>query len=57
MIKAKQNTYVPVQWIGMTHMKKDNNQAYFGEPLDLVEQFGIEGILTFHLDFDPEIMA
>ena len=38
----------------MDHLKK--NRAYFGEPLDLVDQFGIEGILTFHLDFDPEIM-
>ena len=41
----------------MHHMKKDNNRAYFGEPLDLVEQFGIEELLTFHLDFDREIVA
>ena len=39
----------------MNHMKKD--RAYFGEPLDLVEQFGIEELLTFHMDFDPEIVA
>ena len=31
--------------------------CYFGEALDLVEQFGIEHMLTFHLDFDPEIVA
>ena len=55
-IKAKQNTYVLVLWIDMNDMKKDNNRAYFGEPLDLVEQFGIEDIITFHLDFDPELV-
>ena len=35
VIKAKQNIYVPVQWIGMDHLKK--NQTYFGKPLHLVE--------------------
>ena len=55
VIKAKQNIYVPVEWIDMEHLRK--NQAYFGEPLDLVEQFGIEEIITFHLDFDPELVA
>ena len=55
MIKAKQNIYVPVQWIDMDHLKK--NRAYFGEPLDLVEQFGIEELITFHPDFDPELVA
>ena len=55
VIKVKENIYVPVQWIDMEHLRK--NQAYFGEPLDLVEQFGIEGIITFHLDYDPEIVA
>jgi len=39
----------------MNHLKK--NRAYFGETLDLVEQFGIEDFLTFHMDFDPEIVA
>ena len=48
---------MPVQWIDMNHMKKDKNRAYFGEALDLVEQFGIEELLTFHMDFDPEIVA
>ena len=57
VIKAKQNTYVPVQWIDMNHTKKDNSWAYFGEPLDMVEQFGIEELLTFHMDFDPKIVA
>ena len=41
----------------MVHMRKDNNRAYFGETLDLIEQFGIEDLLTFHMDFDPEIVA
>ena len=41
----------------MNHLRKDSNVAYFGETLDLIEQFGIEDLLTFHLDFDPEIVA
>ena len=52
VIKVKENIYVPVQWIDMEHLRK--NQAYFGEPLDLIEQFGIEEIIMFHLDYDPE---
>ena len=55
VIKSKQNIYVPVQRIDMNHLKKD--QAYFGETLDLVEQFGIEDFITFHMDFDPELVA
>ena len=51
MIKAKKNTYVAVQWIDMNHMKKDNNRAYFSEPVDMVEQFSIGEFLTFHMDF------
>ena len=42
VIKAKQNIYVDVHWIDMVHMRKDNHREYFGEDLDLVEQFGIE---------------
>ena len=57
MIKAKQNIYVEVHWIDMHHMRQDKNSGYFGEALDLVEQFGIEDMLTFHKDFDPEIIA
>lgn len=41
----------------MNHMRQDKHRDYFGEDLDLVEQFGIEHLLTFHLDFDPEIVA
>ena len=57
VIKGKQNIYVDVYWIDMVHMRKDNHWEYFGEALDLVEQFGIEDLLTFHLDYDPEIVA
>ena len=55
VIKSKHNLYVPMQWIDMNHLRKDQN--YFGEALDLVEQFGIEDFITFHMDFDPEIVA
>ena len=41
----------------MHHMREDKQSAYFGEALDLVEQFGIEDVITFHLDFYPEIVA
>ena len=41
----------------MHHMKKESNRAYFGEPLDLVERFGIEDLLMFHMDFDPELVG
>ena len=57
VIKAKQNIYVDVHWIDMNHMRQDKHRDYFGEALDLVEQFGIEDLITFHLDFDPEIVA
>lgn len=57
VIKAKQNIYVDVHWIDMNHMRQDKHRGYFGEALDLVEQFGIEDIISFHLDFDPEIVA
>ena len=57
VIKAKQNHYVEVHWIDMHHMRQDKHRGYFGEALDLVEQFGIEHVLTFHKDFDPEIIA
>ncbi|KAE8797509.1 Exocyst complex component 7 [Hordeum vulgare] len=39
----------------MEHLKKD--RAYIGEPLSMVEQLGIAELITFHLDFDPEIVA
>ncbi|XP_044979323.1 uncharacterized protein LOC123446852 [Hordeum vulgare subsp. vulgare] len=39
----------------MDHLKKD--LTYFGEPLHMVEQLGIAELITFHLDFDPEIVA
>ncbi|XP_073354653.1 uncharacterized protein [Aegilops tauschii subsp. strangulata] len=55
--QAKQNIYVDVHWIYMNHMREDKHRAYFGEALDLVEQFGIEDVISFHLDFDPEIVA
>ena len=57
VIKAKQNHYVEVHWIDMNHMRQDKHRDYFGEALDPVEQFGIEHMLTFHLDFDPDIVA
>ena len=57
VIKAKQNTYVDVKWIDMNHMRKDKYREYFGEALDLVEQFGIEHVISFHLDYDPELIC
>ena len=57
VIKSKQNIYVDVHWIDMNHMRQDKHRDYFGEALDLVEQFGIEDVISFHLDFDPEIVA
>ena len=57
VIKSKQNIYVDVHWIDMNHMSQDKHRDYFGEALDLVEQFGIEDVISFHLDFDPEIVA
>ena len=57
MIKAKKNIYVDVHWIDMNHMSQDKHRDYFGEALDLVEQFGIEDVISFHLDFDPELVA
>ena len=41
----------------MNHMRQDKHRDYFGEALHLVEKFGIENMFTFHLDFDPEIVA
>ena len=41
----------------MHHMRKEAHREYFGEALDLVEQFGIEHIISFHKDYDPEILA
>ena len=57
VIKAEKNIYMDVHWIDMNHMRQDKHRDYFGEALDLVEQFGIEHLLTFHLDFHPEIVA
>lgn len=57
VIKAKQNIYVDVHWIDMNHMREAKHCDYFGEALDLVEQFGIEHVISFHLDNDPEIVA
>ena len=41
----------------MNHMGQDKHRGYFGEALDPVEQFGIEDVISFHLDFDPEVVA
>ena len=57
VIKNKQNTYVDVKWIDMNHLRKDKFRDYFGEALDLVEQFGIEHVISFHLDYDPELIC
>ena len=57
MVKAKRNIYVDVHWIDMHHMREEKHRDYFGEALDLVEQFGIEHIISFHKDYDPEIVA
>ena len=57
VIKAKQNIYVDVHWIDMNHMRQDKHHDYFGEALGLVEQFGIEDMISFHLDDDLEIIA
>ena len=57
VIKGKQNIYVDVHWIDMSHMRDGKHRAYFGGALDLVEQFAIEDVISFHLDFDPELVA
>ena len=57
VIKNKQNTYVDVKWIDMHHLRKDKFREYFGEDLDLVEQFDIERVISFHLDYDPELIC
>ena len=57
VIKAKQNLYMEVHYIDIHHMRQDKHRGYFGEALDLVEQFGIEHLLAFHKNFDPEIIA
>ena len=57
VIKANQNTYVDVHWIDMNHIRQDKHRDYFGEALGLVEQFGIEDMISFHLDDDLEIIA
>ena len=57
VIKNKQNTFVDVKWIDMNHMRKDKFRDYFGEALDLVEQFAIEPVISFHLDYDPELIC
>ena len=41
----------------MHHMRDDKHYDYFGEALDLVEQFAIKDVISFHLDFDPELVA
>ena len=41
----------------MNHMRKDKFRDYFGEALDLVEQFAIEPVVSFHLDYDPELIC
>ena len=56
-IKSKQNTFVEVKWIYMHHMRKDKFRDYFGEALDLVEQFAIESVISFHHDYDPELIC
>ena len=57
VIKSKQNTFVDVKWIDMHHMWKDKFRDYFGEALDLVEQFAIEPVISFHLDYYPELIC
>ena len=57
VIKNKQNIFVDVKWIDMNHMRKDKFRDYFGEALDLVEQFAIEPVISFHLDYDPELIC
>ena len=57
VIKNKQNTYMDVKWIEMHHMRKDKFREYFGEALDLVEQFGIEHVISIHLDYDPKLIC
>ena len=57
VIKNKQNTFMDVKWIDMNHMRKDKFRDYFGEALDLVEQFAIEPVISFHLDYDPELIC
>ena len=44
-------------WVDVADMRRDTNRAYCAEALDLVEQFGLEHVMTFQHDFDPEIIA
>ena len=46
-----------VKWIDMHHLRKDKFRDYFGEALDLVEQFAIEPVISFHHDYDPELIC
>ena len=41
----------------MHHMRKDKFRDYFGEALDLVEQFAIEPVFSFYHDYDPELIC
>ena len=47
VLKTKANLYVDAHWVDVEHMRKDKNRAYFAEALDLIEQLGLEHIMTF----------
>ncbi|KAE8804914.1 hypothetical protein D1007_18928 [Hordeum vulgare] len=55
VLRSKKNLYVLVQWIDLDHLKKD--MSYFGEAISMVEQLQIADLISFHQDFDIEIVA
>ena len=56
VLKATKNLVVPnVRTVSLEFMRVD--LGYFGEALDLYDQFGITGIISFNKDFDAELVA
>lgn len=55
VVLTRQKIYVRVQWIDLNHLQRD--PLYFGEALNMIQQLGIEDLITFPYDFDPDIVA
>ena len=56
VLKERRNLYVPnVKTVSLEYMRTD--MAYFGEALDLCDQFGISYIISYNKDFDAELVA
>src|SRR4051812_18145770 len=56
ILKERNNPYVPcVKFVILQYMR--DHEDYFGEALDLCEQFGISNIISFNKDFDAELLA